>query len=244
MEPSNNAMNIHINDFDGPLELLLHLIKQSQMDIYDIEIEKITNQYVEYLNKMKELNVNVIGEYFVMASNLMVIKSKLLLPKKDDLADENDDYEDPRNELVNQLIVYQQYKEASKVLKKFKKRSSMHHSIPARLPTVSEILDFNGDKIMNVDLIKDAFDAIIKKNHHYHKPYVHEINEWHYTVKEQSNWIITKIENKDVIEFNSLFNENDNLEKIITTFLSILELMKEHFIVVEQIDNKIYIRKK
>ncbi|TPR13882.1 segregation and condensation protein A [Apilactobacillus timberlakei] len=243
MEPSNNVMNIHINDFDGPLELLLHLIKQSQMDIYDIEIEKITNQYVDYLNKMKELNVNVIGEYFVMASNLMVIKSKLLLPKKDDLEDEDDDYEDPRNELVNQLIIYQQYKEASKVLKKMQKKSSMHHSITAKVPTVTEMLDLNGNKIMNVDLIKNAFDSIIKKHQH-NKPYVHEINEWHYTVKEQSNWILKKIENKDILEFNSLFNIDDNLEKIITTFLSILELMKEHLIFVEQIDNRIYIRKK
>ena len=165
MEPefnNSNNINIHIDDFDGPLELLLHLIKQSEMDIYDIQIEKITRQYVEYLTEMKNLNVNIAGEYFVMASNLMAIKSKLLLPRNDEI-NEDDDYEDPRDELVNQLLIYQEYKEVSKVLKKMETKTSQYHSVDPVLPSVDEMIDFNDNEKFSIDLIQQAFDRIIER---------------------------------------------------------------------------------
>ena len=107
-------MEIRINEFEGPLDLLLHLIKESKMDIMNIEIEKITEQYMNYLALQEKLNLEVASEYLVMAAELLEIKSKLLLPvqKEEDTEEEVD----PREELVNRLIEYQTYKEISKVL--------------------------------------------------------------------------------------------------------------------------------
>ena len=110
---NNDEIKIHLNDFDGPLELLLHLIKQSKMDIYDINIKDITSQYVNLLNKMKKLNIDIAGEFFVMAANLMKIKSQMLLAEET----EQETEEDPREDLVAQLIEYKKYKRAALVLK-------------------------------------------------------------------------------------------------------------------------------
>ena len=111
-------MNIDftIDEFNGPLDLLLHLVKESKMDILNIEIEEITNQYLAYLDKMEEMNLEVTSEYLVMASELMYIKSKMLLPKREE--EEPDEEEiDPREELVNRLLEYEAYKEITKTLK-------------------------------------------------------------------------------------------------------------------------------
>ena len=99
--------NFVINDFEGPLDLLLHLIKTSKMSIYDIKIEEITRQYVDFINKMKEMNLDIASEYLVMASELIELKSKMLLPK----TEEDEEEEDPREELVNRLLEYQKYKD-------------------------------------------------------------------------------------------------------------------------------------
>lgn len=242
MEPefnNSNNINIHIDDFDGPLELLLHLIKQSEMDIYDIQIEKITEQYLGYLTAMENLNVNIAGEYFVMASNLMAIKSKLLLPRNDEI-DENDDYEDPRDELVNQLLIYQEYKEVSKVLKQMETKSSKYHSVDPTLPTVDEMIDFNGNQKFNIRLIQQAFDRVIDKIKE-NEPYVHSVIEWQFTVKEQSEFVMEKLSQQKNIEFDQLFKNTNNIEMVVTTFLSLLELVKEHKISVGQVDDKIYL---
>ncbi|GAA6113105.1 MAG: segregation/condensation protein A [Apilactobacillus sp.] len=242
MEPefnNSNNINIHIDDFDGPLELLLHLIKQSEMDIYDIQIEKITEQYLGYLTEMENLNVNIAGEYFVMASNLMAIKSKLLLPRNDEI-DENDDYEDPRDELVNQLLIYQEYKEVSKVLKQMETKSAKYHSVDPTLPTVDEMIDFNGNHKFNVRLIQQAFDRVIDKIKA-NEPYVHSVIEWQFTVKEQSEFVMEKLSQQKHVEFDQLFENTNNIEMVVTTFLSLLELVKEHKISVGQVDDKIYL---
>lgn len=242
MEPefnNSNNINIHINDFDGPLELLLHLIKQSEMDIYDIKIEKITKQYVQYLNKMKNLNVNIAGEYFVMASNLMAIKSQMLLPRNNEI-DEQDDYEDPRNELVNQLLIYQQYKEVSKVLKKMEEKSSRYHSVSPVLPNVDEMIDFNNHEEMDVNLLEDAFQKLLKKVR-FNRSYVHSIKNWQFTVKQQNTFLMNGLNKYGYMEFDSLFSGNNNVELVVTTFLSLLELVKNQKIRVGQVEDKIYL---
>ena len=99
---------ITINDFEGPLDLLLHLIKKQDMDIMDISIEEITKQYLEFIEKMEEMNLNVASEYLIMAAELLEIKSSILLPKKEV---EDEEEEDPRENLINRLIEYKKYKE-------------------------------------------------------------------------------------------------------------------------------------
>ena len=98
---------LNIDSFQGPLDLLLHLIKESKMDIFDLKIEEITNQYLDYINKMEEMNLNIASSYLVMSAELLEIKSKMLLPHHQD--DEEEQEEDPRESLVNRLIEYQRY---------------------------------------------------------------------------------------------------------------------------------------
>ena len=108
-------MKFKINEFEGPLDLLLHLIKENKMDIMNIEIERITEQYISYLDEQEKMNLEIASEYLVMASELIELKSKLLLPNQKNEAEEEEEV-DPREELVNRLLEYQAYKEITKVL--------------------------------------------------------------------------------------------------------------------------------
>ncbi|GAY73056.1 segregation and condensation protein A [Lentilactobacillus kosonis] len=105
---------LHLTDFDGPLEVLLHLIQQSKMDIYDIQIAEITDQYMEYIYDANRLDLNIVGDYLIMAAKLMLIKSKMLLPTPQ--VDFDDDEDDPREDLVQQLLNYQRYKKVATFL--------------------------------------------------------------------------------------------------------------------------------
>ena len=115
---------VTIDNFDGPLDLLLHLIKEQDIDIYDIKIEDITKQYLDYIKAMKELNLSIASEYLVMASELVEIKSKMLLPKRS--ADLSDEYEeDPREVLIERLLLYKQYKEVTSDFKNLEKERKL-----------------------------------------------------------------------------------------------------------------------
>ena len=116
---------IKIDEFEGPLDLLLHLIKESNIDIYDIEISKITKDYLDYINKMEELNINVAASYIVMAAELMEIKSKSLLPHEEETIDE-DEESVSRESLINKLIEYKKYKEMTGT---FKEMEASRHEI-------------------------------------------------------------------------------------------------------------------
>ncbi len=127
--PEVKQPELHLNDFDGLLEVLLHLIQESKMDIYDIQISRITEQYMQYIYDAQQLNLEIVGEYFVMAAKLMVIKSKMLLPTiTDDQPDEQQ--ADPREELVSQLLNYKRYKLVAASMKKreMKRRESFTRS--------------------------------------------------------------------------------------------------------------------
>ena len=145
---------IKINEFEGPLDLLLHLIKKSNIDIYDISLEEITNQYLDYINSMKELNLDIASEYLVMASELLEYKSKSLLPKKESAVDEYE--EDPKEELIKRLVEYKRYKEITSV---FKELESVRSNIYTKSP--SNINDYSEKKLdsgsMSADDLIDAF---------------------------------------------------------------------------------------
>lgn len=125
-----------LNDFEGPLDLLLHLIKQSNISIYDISIDQITKQYMDYINKMEELNLTVASEYLIMAAELIEIKSSSLLPKQETHEDEYE--EDRREKLISRLIEYEQYKNITKSLKELE---TSRKDIYTKLP--SELTEFN-----------------------------------------------------------------------------------------------------
>jgi segregation and condensation protein A len=237
----HDKFNVHINDFDGPLELLIHLIKKSKMDISDIKIETITEQYMQYLQNMNDLNFDVAGEYFVMAANLMSIKSKMLLSR--DIDEEDDDYEDPREDLMNQLLVYQEYKEVAKLLKKKALANNQYHSSQPSLPQLAQhSLEISDRQSLNRMLLYDAYHNLMLKNKQ--QSYVHTVKQWQYTVKEQRDYVMYQVTKHNNIEFHALLQDDNDLELVVTTFLSLLELVRKHELIVKQQQQNIYLTKR
>ena len=154
-------MNFVINDFEGPLDLLLHLIKESKMDIMNIEIEKITDQYMSFLEEQEKLNLEIASEYLVLASELLEIKSRLLLPREK--LEESEEEIDPREELVNRLIEYQTYKEITKVLQEKESiRSEIYTKIPENINNyISEDIKINAD--VSLDDLVEAFKRFLER---------------------------------------------------------------------------------
>ena len=155
--------SIKINEFEGPLDLLLHLIKQSNIDIYDIEICQITQQYLDYINKMEELNINVAASYIVTAAELMEIKSKSLLPKKEEEIEEEDEEVISKENLINKLIEYKKYKEMAPSFKTLEtNRQNIYIKSPEKLNNyLDEITIQNEDT--SVDELVDAFKKFLER---------------------------------------------------------------------------------
>ncbi len=147
--------NFMINDFEGPLDLLLHLIKENKMNIMDIEIEKITDQYLKFLEEQEKLNLEIASEYLVLASELLEIKSRLLLPRQE-LVEEDVESVDPREELINRLLEYQTYKDITKILhEKEELRSEIYTKTPENVRNyIDEVTEIHAD--VSLDDLVDA----------------------------------------------------------------------------------------
>ena len=227
--------SIKINEFEGPLDLLLHLIKQSNIDIYDIEISEITKQYLEYINKMEELNINVASSYIVMAAELMEIKSKTLLPKKEEDEEDEDEEVVSKENLINKLIEYKKYKEMAPSFKELEtNRQNIYIKSPEKLNKyVDDIVIKNEDTSVN-DLV-DAFKKFLERKN-LEKPITTRITNKEYSVKERKHNIKNILKEKKKVLFTELFEIN-NTSFIIVTFLSILEMTKEKEIIIKQDNN-------
>ncbi|HHU54747.1 MAG TPA: segregation/condensation protein A [Mollicutes bacterium] len=232
---------ININEFEGPLDLLLHLVKQSDIDICDISIEEITNQYLNYINEMEKLNLNVASEYLVMAAELIEMKSSILLPNyRNELDDEYE--EDPRTQLINKLLLYKQYKGVTEKLKELEEsRRLMYSKEPSDLKPFmpEEIEDTPID--VNLDDLVNAFNMFLERLED-EKPLNTKITQKEYSVSKRNDEIKKILKIKKKVEFNELFEEY-NREYIIVTFLSILELSKKQYLSISQEQNfkKIYL---
>lgn len=222
--------NFIINDFEGPLDLLLHLIKTSKMDIYDIKIEEITRQYVEFINKMQELNLDVASEYLVMASELTLIKSKMLLPRKD----EEEEEEDPRRELVDRLVEYQRYKDMIDEFKSLERdRKDIFTKDPMNLYEYSDPIKNDGD--ITLENLVDALNKFFQRKED-EKPLETKIARKEILVTDRTNEIRTLLKKKRKVSFFDLF-EIKTKEYVVVTFLSILEMAKKGEIVITQENN-------
>lgn len=222
-----------IDEFEGPLDLLLHLVKKNKMDILNIEIEKITEQYLDYLNKMESMNLEVTSNYIVIASELLYIKSQMLLPKSN--KDDEEEEEDPRLELSEKLLEYQAYKDISAELKE---KESFRKEIYTNNHT--DIKQYMDDEvIMQTDITLDdlvmAFKKYLKRVEE-EKPIKTKVTEKEITVRERKNKIINVLSVKKRVVFFELF-ENYNKEYIVATFLAILELAKENSLTLKQENN-------
>ena len=209
-----------INDFEGPLDLLLHLIKTSKMDIYDIKINEITKQYIDFIDKMKELNLTIASEYLVMASELTLIKSKMLIPRNDIELEE----EDPRENLVNRLVEYQKYKEMIEDFKILEQeRKDIFTKEPINLKDITDEKVKNDGEITLDDLMK-ALETFLKRKE-YEKPLETKITKKELLVSERTKEIKDILKTKKRVSFFELFKIKTK-EYIVVTFLSILEMAK------------------
>ena len=224
---------ITIDNFDGPLDLLLHLIKENDIDIYDIKIEEVTRQYLDYIKAMKDMNLSVASEYLVMASELIEIKSKMLLPKKKDL-DEDDYEEDPREVLIERLLQYKKYKEVTSEFKDLElTRKLILTKNPENLSYYAKE-ETNKEDIGISDLI-EAFNLLMKKKE-LDKPLATKITKKELSVSDKVIKIRNILKEKKKVRFEELF-EVDTKEEVIVNFLSILEMVKKNEIVLKQDNN-------
>ena len=216
-------MNFKINEFEGPLDLLLHLIKENKMDIMNIEIEHITDQYISYLNEQEKMNLEIASEYLVMASELIELKSKLLLPNpKTD--EESEEEIDPREELVNRLLEYQAYKEITKVLKeKEELRKEIYTKSPENIKQyVEEETKLSSD--ITLDDLVEAFKKYLERKKE-SKPLKTKVTTNEISVSSRRLEIKSILKKRPKISFFELFPVL-NKEYVVATFLAILEMAK------------------
>lgn len=226
-------MNVEVNNFNGPLDLLLHLIRSNKMDIYDIDIELITKEYIDYINNNKNLTIDACSEYLVMASELIHLKSKLLLHRDDE--DNDDEYEiNSEDELRERLLEYQKIKDIAgdfRVLEE--KRSYVYTKLPSNLNEFRNEAKLSTNITLN-DLL-NAFEDFLKRQK-LQEPKTTTVTKKEISLESRCIMIRNIIKEKGKINFLDLF---DDISKpyVIVTFLSILDLSKKNEIVITQDKN-------
>lgn len=225
---------ISIDNFEGPLDLLLHLVKESNIDIFDIKVEEITDKYLDYINHEENLNINVSSSYLVMAAELMYLKSKLLLPsnKKEEDSSEEDE-EITRENLINKLLEYKKYKEMTPVFKELEEeRKKIYIKAPEKVSNYTESVLSGEDTIDN---LLEAFKKFLERKE-LDKPLETTVTKREYSVRERKNNIKKILMTKKKAYLDDLFEEY-NRPIVVVTFLSILEMVKEKDVVINQDKN-------
>jgi len=231
---------IVLDTFEGPMDLLLHLIEKSKVDIYDIPINEITEQYLDYLSKMGEMDLEITSEFLLMAATLLEIKSKLLLPvtkNKDDVEQLEIEQADPRYDLVRSLVEYRKYKYASSKLRDFEEIQSKVYYKPKE--DLSDFIDEDDDLIeMDLNKLITIFKKLMLKGKINDKTLkLNEIERDDYTLEECISIIKNKLKKNKILKFYELFNCDTNRNEIISIFLSLLELVKSKYIAIYQKKN-------
>lgn len=216
---------VKLDVFEGPLDLLLYLIRKNQIDIYDIPIAEITLQYLDMLDLMRALNLDVAGEFLVMAATLTHIKSKMLLPVSQN-GEVEEDEEDPRKELVDRLLEYERYKEAAKSLEG---SDILDRDVFTRTATEDEQ---DGELELSLFELIEALQQVLRKSPH---ELIHEITLERISIEEKITEILERLDTSGgEVEFVSLFTGEVIKEVVIITFLAVLELVKMRMIKVYQ----------
>jgi segregation and condensation protein A len=233
------GVDIKLDTFEGPLDLLLHLIDRAEVDIYDIPVVEITEQYMNHLYIMQELQLDVASEFLVMAATLLAIKSKMLLPRREEAMFDDwemDSYEeegDPREELVHRLLEYKKYKKLAETFREREKEQSRVYTRPAE--DLSQFVPEEENPISNVT-IYDLVDALQKA--------LKRVNRKERTVKVERDEISLKDRIQEIEEllsvaggtmyFSQLFEKKESKIEIVTTFLALLEMMKKRTVFCRQ----------
>ena len=214
---------VKLEIFEGPLDLLLYLIKQDEIDIYEISLERITSQYLEYLQAFQELNIDIAGEFIVMAANLIYLKSRSLLPLDQQPPDEDAAEDDPRWDLIRQLIEYKKFKEAAGQLQTL---ALEQERIFARAGTASGPILLAPLPLGEVGIFQliNAFQTVLKRVEA--REDLREIFGEHFTVSEKIDSILERVSGGAALKFSELFAGVAGRIEIVVTFLALLELIR------------------
>ncbi len=226
------SYEVKLEVFEGPLDLLLHLIKKNEINIYDIPIALITQHYLEYIDLMKTLNLEIAGEFLVMAATLVQIKSKMLLPP-DETAEE-EEVEDPRLELMRRLLEYQRYKEAAEEMEK---RETLWRDVFSRTerPQFEDEEETAEPVLLDVNLFDliNAFKKVLEKAP---KEEPLELEQDNISIKDKMATITERLEGVESLTFDSLFDGEKNRASLIATFLALLELIRLRLVRIQQLE--------
>lgn len=216
---------VKLEVFEGPLDLLLYLIKKDEVDIYEISIERITGQYLEYMEAFQVLNIDLAGEFIVMAANLLYIKSRTLLPKDQQMADVDAEEDDPRWELIRQLIEYKKFKEAAA---KLRTREQLQEQLFPRIPATPDLATPDENLLIQevgiFDLI-NAFQKVLKRLDNA-KEDLREIFSENFTVGDKIDFLLKLTSSGVRIRFEECFEGVASRTEIVVTFLAMLELIR------------------
>lgn len=224
-------IQILLDNFSGPLDLLLHLIKTNEMDIYDIRIVEITEQYLGIIEQMKQLDLDIAGEFLLMAATLIHIKSKVLLPSSDDVEDEEG--EDPRAELVRRLLEYQRYKEAATLFEQLPQLQRDHFLGSAHLADLLELESDQGENLsVGIFQLSEAFRKILQNRP---REVFHEVVREPLSVAQYMRRVARQLSERRRMAFHDFFSGEATRNEIIVTFLAMLELVKMRFVEIDQV---------
>jgi segregation and condensation protein A len=218
--------------FEGPLDLLLYLVKKEEVDIYEVNLTKIATQFIEYIELMRQLDLEVAGEFLVMASTLMYIKSRELLPVDQQVEAEGDEEEeDPRWELIRQLVEYKKFKDAAAQLQK---REAEQENVFPRIPGKPEFESANPPPRPEVSLFDliHAVSGVLKRFQQRDEP--RDIFDDKWTVSEKIELLRQVLAGKGALKFSELFQQSASRMEVVVTFLALLELIRLKQIVVSQ----------
>tara|TARA_B100000579_G_scaffold436936_1_gene464541 strand:- start:755 stop:1594 length:840 start_codon:yes stop_codon:yes gene_type:complete len=219
-----NALEILLDSFAGPLDFLLYLIRKQNLDILDINVAKITEQYTSYIELMDAMQVELAGDYLVMAAYLAELKSRMLLPRPEEQAEE----EDPRAELIKRLQEYQRYKEAAERIDQIPRLDRDIFAANAKLPeftTKTPLID------VPLEELTIALSEVMRRAE---QSKAHLINFEELSTRERMSHILERMKSESFIEFTSLFNVKEGKIGVVVTFLAILELLKDSLIEIVQ----------
>ena len=218
---------VKLDVFEGPLDLLLHLVKKNEVDPSDIPVAIITDQYLAYMELLQQLDLDIAGEYLVMAATLVHLKSRMLLPIDEN--PEEDEGEDPRAELARQLLEYQRFKEAAEMLAH---RDQLDRDVFARLPVRDET-ETESDLVYDVSLgdLLDALQEVLKRAA---PEVVHEVILEHISLRERLVVILDTLRERSEMLFTEAFPIGCTRLQILTTFLALLELVRTRMVSIQQ----------
>lgn len=224
---STQTFTIKTSHFEGPFDLLLFFIERDELDINDIPISKITDDFLDYIHQLESLDIDVASEFILVAATLMRIKAKLLLPRKE--LDQEGNEIDPREDLAQKLIEYKRYKE---VIEEMQSNEALRSKLHERGNTATELKEIATKALVDIELesltlfkLLQTFKKVMERHDLVKNRTVHEIVRYNYTVEDQSEYIINRVRVKGKTSFQQIFKKMRNRIEAIVTFLALLELL-------------------